>query len=87
MGTPKDLCRDLEQGQITLREEMERFAKATSQGDHQEACLTVSCVVDGYERVVNRQFHPSHADFANLALWRDIEQTECAAGGYLARQR
>lgn len=88
LGTPKDLCccRILGDGQTNLSEAMENYAKAMSQGDQKEACLEVSCVVDEYNRAVNLP-HPSHTDVAYLAHWREIEEAECAAGGYLPRQR
>lgn len=88
LGTPKDLCccRILDDGQTNLSEALENYAKARSQGEHKEACLQASCVVDEYNRAVNLP-HPSHADLAHLVHWRQIEQAECAAGGYLPRQR
>jgi hypothetical protein len=88
IDTPKDLCccHILGEGETGLSEALEGYVKAKDQGDHEQACLKASCVVDEYNMAVNRAFHSSHEDLAYLVHWREVEKAECAAAGYLPPQ-
>ncbi len=81
---PRDFCccRKHAEGESNLSEALEGYAKAKSRGDIRHACLQASCVVDEYARAV-KETHAPRADTAYLAHWEEIEQQECAAGGYL----
>jgi hypothetical protein len=88
LGTPKDLCccQILADGETYLSDALKKYETARGHGDHMQACYQAGCVVDGYNRIVNGP-HPVSMDIAYLGHWRQIEKAECAAEGYLPRQR